>query len=857
MAADSLQSQEDQLQGSGKAGLSAHTQYYRARLLYQAGQLPEAMQLARSAVVELDRAPGLIAEPVLIQCLHLLSELHYDHAAYADSIGYYQRRAALLITSQTALPIRVEQLLCVALSQQYYYTFTTQVTAARLGKDMLGKYRGWYPDRFARLLVAEAVGLKKYADLQPEGVRNPLLKQAINVLTEAVAVFRQQGSIRWREAQREKVIIVCRFRDRVRFAREVAPLETNRGPDFGRSDIAAPATLSPFGFPDRLRGYFHFQSGAPDSALYYYRKFQPQAPLFDFHLTDETYWMLIQYGIQTGDLRRAERSARDQLTLYRCCGAQERELPLRDLLPRLPPTFLCSYALTDLGRIRLADHRLTGRMDALQEATFIFDHILAGWERLFLTGEEEGAVTQLKNITHKIVQHANEAAWLAYFGDPSAPRADKLLWTLERTKSFLLLSSRLTEHTKHPSSIQVDSLLHWQSTINLLKEREMWGNLSSADRRRLIDLSQRHRKEVKRIRGTHKGVEYDPTPAVRSVDKVRAMLTDSSAVLVFAEGDGQLVAQYIDQDTTIAYCTPPLENLQKDINQLLGLLERQQGEDKLKQYRGVSFRLYRDVLGPLRKALGQRAELTIIPAGPLRQLPFAALLTDSAEGSAWGDLPYLVHALTLSYAPSLRIEQLNRSQRDGGEKFVGAKVGSWVHPQLTAYFTPAQQFLYEHSANGSANFTLSTCSAATFARHLNGFDIVNLAVHAKGDPFSAHRNYLHFASGDSLNGAAIGQLHCSARLVVLVGCETGLGRATVGEGTFSIARSFQQLGVPDVVYSLWRIPAAASAELQRRFYVHLYGGASPARALTLAQRELAKHGGRYTFAGSWAGMVKG
>ena len=82
-------------------------------------------------------------------------------------------------------------------------------------------------------------------------------------------------------------------------------------------------------------------------------------------------------------------------------------------------------------------------------------------------------------------------------------------------------------------------------------------------------------------------------------------------------------------------------------------------------------------------------------------------------------------------------------------------------------------------------------------------------------------------------------LHLSARLAVLSGCGTALGREVRGEGLTGLTRAFLYAGAERVVASLWNVRDRATAELMKTFYrLLLQERVPPAAALRQAQLSL-------------------
>jgi CHAT domain-containing protein/tetratricopeptide (TPR) repeat protein len=98
-------------------------------------------------------------------------------------------------------------------------------------------------------------------------------------------------------------------------------------------------------------------------------------------------------------------------------------------------------------------------------------------------------------------------------------------------------------------------------------------------------------------------------------------------------------------------------------------------------------------------------------------------------------------------------------------------------------------------------------------------------------------------------------LRLGADLVVLSGCQTGLGKAVQGEGLVGLTRGFMYAGARRVVASLWQVDDESTSELMKRFYrAMLKERRRPADALRTAQLEMSRDR-RWSAPFYWAGFV--
>jgi tetratricopeptide (TPR) repeat protein len=93
-----------------------------------------------------------------------------------------------------------------------------------------------------------------------------------------------------------------------------------------------------------------------------------------------------------------------------------------------------------------------------------------------------------------------------------------------------------------------------------------------------------------------------------------------------------------------------------------------------------------------------------------------------------------------------------------------------------------------------------------------------------------------------------------ARLAVLSGCESALGRVSSGEGVLGLTSAFLSAGVPAVVATLWPVDDAVTADLMDAFYTGLTRGETVSSALRHAQEAIRERRGTgHPF--YWAGFV--
>ena len=251
--------------------------------------------------------------------------------------------------------------------------------------------------------------------------------------------------------------------------------------------------------------------------------------------------------------------------------------------------------------------------------------------------------------------------------------------------------------------------------------------------------------------------------------------------------------------------------------------------------------LHDAVIAPLGIADSTR-EVIIVPDGPLRLVPFAALIDSTGS--------FLVRKSAISLASSLRVlvdsgrtMGVAEARRAASEALaVGEPLPDrekW--PDLTPLPFARQEAtavasMYERS-------TLLAREAATKTRllaKLPSADVFHFAGHAIANDEFPELSSLVLTPGAVDRGELLARDLRTARLkpgaiVVLSACQTGFGPVRRAAGVQSLAQAFLSMGAGSVVAAAWEVEDRDTSEIMTAFHEALSKGVASGSALRLAQ----------------------
>ena len=313
-------------------------------------------------------------------------------------------------------------------------------------------------------------------------------------------------------------------------------------------------------------------------------------------------------------------------------------------------------------------------------------------------------------------------------------------------------------------------------------------------------------------------------------------------------------------------------SFQKDIEKFHRLLQSSllPRVDKKQQFTEIGYELYKLLIQPLKDDLVTKKRLIIIRDDALHLLPFEALLT-SNQSNDLGSLDYLLRDFEITYHYSTglwaySLENIWQGKKnsvlgfapvfDEGSTDSDLRSDTDVWDTFRCFAEEAEKpkLIYSEKEIETINELLGNSPSSTLLLRKKAnekqlklhLEQPHRFVHIASHSFAnyAHPQFSGVACIDEQVGSSedgmlfineIEHLDISADLVVLSSCESGMGQLIKGEGLLGINRSFLYAGVPNTIFSLWKVQDQATAHLMINFYKNINLGMDYSKALHQAK----------------------
>ncbi len=373
---------------------------------------------------------------------------------------------------------------------------------------------------------------------------------------------------------------------------------------------------------------------------------------------------------------------------------------------------------------------------------------------------------------------------------------------------------------------------------------------SSVDRSVILAEMKRCEEEISQLFERQYVYESGTTPItksrkrissqIQSVDLVqlRQRLSPDQLLLTYFLNKGKLIIFAVTaKDIVTQEITDGREQLERLLPLLHAHLEPRGWPESSKPssevVRRLLTRLYNILVKPIANLLPSPSGLlTIVPYGPLHELPFHALY----DGSR-----FLIENFQINYLPAssllLHFDSVDSRLQHGSDDNSIADKKSLVF----GYSENGHLQRVQDEAQTIATLLGGTCyfeSEATIARLIEeapGSPIIHLATHGKSRLDVPNFSYVRLADGqfNAIDAFNLDLRECE--LVTLSGCETGLALSGGGDEQLGLGRAFLAAGTSSLVMSLWPVEDGATNKLMKHFYENLLKGESKVQALRTAQ----------------------
>ena len=455
-----------------------------------------------------------------------------------------------------------------------------------------------------------------------------------------------------------------------------------------------------------------------------------------------------------------------------------------------------------------ADDLLAGLAETATGSFGRWVHLLAGKgdaEQSFAVAERARARTFLRRM-------GNPPTDLRKAGDPALAREERSL----REKAQRL-SRQLRQEQAKPSGEQ-DRAVLTTTAREMDTARRDYGALIS----RLQEASPEYASLV------------HPSPL--TLPEVQKLLDgDTTLVEYFLTGDDSL-AWVIDRESVhLVHLTLRGEDVARSVETFRRLIAVRE------PIRGPAALLYASVFQPLVPYI-RHPNVIVVPHGALHALSFAALTPD-------GGKTFLVDHYALSTLPSASVLPFVLAKRNAG----GGRMLALGDPDGTLPAAAAEARAVA-ALYGTRALVGREASAEALRQAPRPIHQLHIAAHAVFDPVRPLFSRIRLADGDLSVHDIFGLDLRGTHLVVLSGCETGVGQPTKGDELDGLSRAFLYAGAPAVVATQWVVDDAASRAFIEAFYRRFRRGIGSAEALRQAQIELL-HSKEWSAPFFWAGYT--
>jgi CHAT domain-containing protein len=530
----------------------------------------------------------------------------------------------------------------------------------------------------------------------------------------------------------------------------------------------------------------------------------------------------------------------------------------------------------------------------LQRAATVYDTL---FKLINITRGDFISDDEKLNLAQKSQLTLRKAAWCSAKLAELFPKRKDYYWQqafqiAEQSKAFALIEAARLKNVSNNLDpafrAEEQDLLEQYSLIEneLLSARNDPKRLAvlTVDKSEVVDKIRIHQQRLKQQYPNYYALKY--RGADLSVDKIQKQVLGADQALVAYYFQDSALSIFVVTPNTFLLKSVPIreDSLQSLVNTYLELLSsnRSNKEAAIAKY---GSQLYSMLLQPVAGMLPER--LILVPAGPLNNLPFEALLIRPQVAPFKEQLKnknFVLSRYAISYCFSANllyemqqaqlpkqvlsipaIMAANFQQFQAGKASTQTNLSSFLR-QSASYLTPLgvpqkQEVdgILKVIPQAQKYLKLSATKQDFFAASKNS-SIIHAPTHGILNPTDPSQSFIAFSQhGDSLRRSEllfVNELYSrffNVDLIFLSACQTATGKFIAGEGNISLGRGLAYAGVRSFISTLWNVPVAPKASIAGDFYQSFLLQHQPKDVALAKAKRLAAE--QYPDPNDWAGFV--
>jgi len=241
-------------------------------------------------------------------------------------------------------------------------------------------------------------------------------------------------------------------------------------------------------------------------------------------------------------------------------------------------------------------------------------------------------------------------------------------------------------------------------------------------------------------------------------------------------------------------------------------------------------------MAPVLDAIGESAEIAVVPCGLLGLLPLHAAWMD--DDTTPTGRRYAIDRTAITYTANARALATCRRRAAALPRDRMLTVADpWVTTADRLPFTTSEAAAAASAFPDAASLADRDATVEAISKAMVAADVAHFGCHGRANLDEPLRSYLLLAGDHRLELDHILPMRLRLRLAVLSACETSMPGTDLPDEVVGLPTGLVQAGVAGVVATMWATGQHASALLMTTFYRN-WRDSSPTVALAKAQRSL-------------------